>query len=79
MKVNRSSRKTKRRKWGPIAHAISSLHLSRLCAPRLKNWHIELVSAGLSKASANRTLTALKAALNLAVKHRVVSAIAAQE
>jgi integrase len=77
--LKRSPRKTKRRKWEPVAHPIASLPLSRLRAPRLKKWHIELVSAGLSKASANRTLTALKAALNLAVKHRVVSVIAAQE
>jgi integrase len=77
--LKRSPRKTKRRKWEPVAHPIASLPLSRLRAPRLKKWHIELVSAGLSKASANRTLTALKAALNLAVKHRVVSAVAAQE
>jgi integrase len=79
VKVKRGSRKAKRRKWEPVAHAISGLQLSRLRTPRLKNWHIELVSLGLSKASANRTLTALKAALNLAVKHRVVSASAAQE
>src|SRR6266513_2329210 len=77
--LKRNSRKTKPRKWEPVAHSIASLPLSRLRAPRLKKWHIELVSAGLSKASANRTLTALKAALNLAVRHRVVSAIAAQE
>jgi len=77
--LKRSPHKSGPRKWEPVAHPVASLPLSRLRAPRLKKWHIELVSAGLSKASANRTLTALKAALNLAVKHRVVSAIAAQE
>jgi len=40
---------------------------------------LELVAAGLSKAAANRTLTALKAALNKAVADRRVSPVAAQE
>jgi integrase len=37
------------------------------------------VTADLSKASANRTLTALKAALNLAVASRMVTSVTAQE
>ena len=68
---------TKRR--NPTAHPIATLPLSRVRSPRLKKWHVDLVTAGLSKASANRTLTALKAALNLAVKNRLVGAAAAQE
>jgi integrase len=50
--------------------------LAKLKTPHIKAWRDGL---GLSKASANRTLTALKAALNLAVTHRRVQAGAAQE
>jgi len=75
--AKRDARTTKRRT--PAAHPIAALPLSRVRSPRLKKWHVELLTAGLSKASANRTLTALKAALNLAVKSRLVSAAAAQE
>jgi integrase len=75
--AKRSARTPKQRT--PVAHPIAALPLSRVRSPRLKKWHVELVAAGLSKASANRTLTALKAALNLAVKNRLVSAAAAQE
>jgi integrase len=50
--------------------------LAKLRTPHLKAWRDGLA---LSKASANRTLTALKAALNLAVTHRQVSPAAAQE
>lgn len=39
----------------------------------LTQWHQDMVAAGLSMASANRTMTALKAALNLAVQDRRVS------
>ena len=70
-------RTTKRR--NPTAHQMATLPLSRVRSPRLKKWHTELLGTGLSKASANRTLTALKAALNLAVKSRSVSPAAAQE
>jgi integrase len=65
--------------WLPIAQPIASVPLARIRSPRIKQWHLELVSLGLSKASANRTLTALKAALNLAVTDRAVSAETAQE
>jgi integrase len=68
-----------RRKWEPIAHAMAAIPLAKIRAPRLKQWHLDLVAAGLSKAAANRTLTALKAALNLAVADRAVSAAVAQE
>jgi hypothetical protein len=51
----------KRRKWEPNPHEIAGLPISKLRAPRLKAWHLDLVAAGLSKAAANRTLTALKA------------------
>jgi len=73
------SKVQKRRKWEPNPHEIASLAISKLRAPRLKAWHLDLVAAGLSKAAANRTLTALKAALNKAVTDRRVSPIAAQE
>src|SRR6267142_631310 len=74
-----SETRRKRRKWEPVAHPIAATPLTKIRAPRLKQWHLDLVSAGLSKASANRTLTALKAALNLAVAHRTVSVAVAQE
>jgi len=50
--------------------------LSKLRTPRLKEWRDGL---RLSKGSSNRTLTALKAALNLAVANRLVHPIAARE
>jgi integrase len=74
-----SGSRTGRRKWEPIAHSIASTPLIKIRAPRLRKWHLDLVTAGLSRASANRTLTALKAALNLAVADRRVSATVAQE
>ena len=74
--AKRHGRTTRRRT--PVAHPIAPLPLSRVRSPRLKKWHVDLLTAGLSKASANRTLTALEAALNLAVKSRLVSAAAAQ-
>jgi integrase len=70
---------TKRRKWEAEPHELANLPISKLYAPRLKAWHLDLVAAGLSKAAANRTLTALKAALNKAVADRRVSPVAAQE
>ena len=67
------------RKWNAEPHEMANLPVSKLRAPILKKWHVGLVAAGLSKAAANRTLTALKAALNMAVTDRRVSPIAAQE
>jgi integrase len=48
---------------------FGALPLAKLRTPRLKQWRDDLE---LGKASANRTLTTLKAALNLAVTHRRV-------
>jgi integrase len=50
--------------------------LDKVRAPHIKTWFHGLK---LSKASANRTLTSLKAALNLAVANRLVTASAVQE
>lgn len=61
------------------AHAIASIELRKIRGAGLRKWHLDLAANGLSKASANRTLTALKAALNLAVRDRRVSADVAQE
>ena len=72
-------RTAKRRKWSAEPHALADLPISKLRAPILKKWHVDLVAAGLSKAAANRTLTALKAALNMAVADRRASPIVAQE
>jgi integrase len=58
-------------------HAIAKLPLDRVRQKRLEEWRDDLVTRKkrpLSKAAANRTLTALKAALNLCVRHRFVSA-----
>lgn len=55
---------------------FAALPLAKLRTPRLKEWRDSL---GLGKASANRTLTALKAALNLAVTHRRVHSGAQRE
>jgi integrase len=56
--------------------AFGKLPLGRIRAPQIKAWRDDL---GLSKASSNRTLTALKAALNLAVRERNVVATQARE
>jgi hypothetical protein len=53
------------------AHPIARLDLGRLRERDLRAWRDQLPAAGLSKASANRTLTALKAALNHAVRTRL--------
>lgn len=50
--------------------------LDKLRAPHIKAWRDGL---DMSQASANRTLTALKAALNFAVANRLVTASAVQE
>lgn len=50
--------------------------LEKIRTPHIKAWFHAL---DMSKASANRTLTALKAALNFAVSNRLVAASAAQE
>jgi integrase len=55
---------------------FGAVALSKLRTPRIKIWRDSL---GLSKPSADRTLTALKAALNLAVTNRCVHLGAARE
>lgn len=57
-------------------HALGRIELARLRAAHLKSWREGL---GLSKSASNRTLVALKAALNLAVRDRLVSAAQVQE
>jgi integrase len=52
--------------------SIGETHLEKIRTPRIKDWRDRLCApmggrSGLSKGSANRTMTALKAALNLAV------------
>jgi integrase len=58
------------------SNEIGAILLDRLRTTKLKTWRNGL---GGSKSSQNRNLTALKAALNLAVLHRRVSSNAAQE
>jgi integrase len=60
-------------------HAIASIKLSKIRAPHLKDWRAGLLEAGASKAGANRNSSALKAALNHAVKARMVSTEKARE
>lgn len=55
---------------------LASVLLSRLRTPAVKRWRDGL---GLGKAASNRTLTTLKAALNLAVTERRVDAGLARE
>lgn len=55
---------------------FGAIQLAKLRTPRVKTWRDDLA---LSKPSANRTLIALKAALNLAVTHRRVHPAAARE
>lgn len=62
---------------------IGVIRLDKLRTPRIKDWRDRLrlpkdERAGLSKGSANRTMTALKAALNLAVTNGRVDLRAAQ-
>lgn len=61
-------------KYAP--NAIAGIPLAKLKTRQLRDW---LHGLKISKAAANRTLTALKAALNLAVSERLVSADRAQE
>jgi integrase len=55
---------------------FGAIPVTKLRTPRIKEWRDGL---GLSKASANRTLTSLKAALNLTVANRQVMATLRQE
>ncbi len=55
---------------------FAAIPLAKLTTPRMKAWRDGLK---LAKGSANRTLTALKAALNLAVLHRRVRADKSRE
>lgn len=55
---------------------FAAIPLSKLRTPRIKEWRDGLK---LSKGTSNRTLTALKAALNLAVANRRVNPIASRE
>jgi integrase len=55
---------------------LGAIPLDKLRTPRIKEWRDGL---RLSKGSSNRTLTAVKAALNLAVANRRVHPIAARE
>lgn len=55
---------------------FGAIPLAKLRTPRIKAWRDGL---GLSKGSANRTMTVLRAALNLAVVHRLVAPTVARE
>ena len=62
---------------------LGDIRLDKIRTPHIKDWHDRLLlpkeeRAGLSKGSANRTLTALKAALNLAVTNGRVDLRSAQ-
>lgn len=54
--------------------ALAALPLARVRARHIKEWRDALVEGGLSRASANRTLVPLKAALHLAVRDGLASA-----
>jgi integrase len=57
-------------------HPFGAAVIAKLRTPRIKEWRDNLE---LSKGSSNRTLTALKAALNLAVTNRRVMSASARE
>ena len=63
----------------PVPHLIAPILLAKIRAVRLREWQTHLVQAGLTRTSVNRTLASLKAALNLAVRDRRLSAAVAQE
>jgi len=56
------------------AHALGGVRLDRLRARLVERWRDELEDGGLSRATVNRMLTHLRAALNFAVRHRLVRA-----
>jgi integrase len=56
------------------AHPIAPQDLGKLREKHLRDWRDGLLAAGLSKSAANRTLTALRAALNYAVRARLAPA-----
>ena len=60
-------------------HPIAYIKLSKIRAAHLKDWRSSLLQSGASRASVNRNTAALKAALNLAVKARLVSIEKARE
>lgn len=61
------------------AHTIAAILLTKLRRKQVEAWRDGLIEGGMSKASANRTLSALKAALNCAVTHRLVAPVVAIE
>jgi integrase len=72
-------KRAQKKKGAPDAHSIANTALAKIRGARLQEWHVGLTTAGLSNASANRTLTSLKAALNLAVRSRMVNPSVALE
>jgi integrase len=61
------------------AHIIAAILLTKLRRKQVEAWRDGLLAGGMSKATANRTLNTLKAALNCAVTHRLVAPIVAIE
>lgn len=53
--------------------AIAKVNLAKLTARQVASWKKRVIEAGGSKSSYNRNATALRAALNLALKRRMVS------
>jgi integrase len=61
------------------AHDLAAVPLSKVRARLVEVWRDGLVASGLTKSSANRTLTTLRAALNYSVRHRYAGADVAIE
>jgi integrase len=61
------------------ANAIDAVHLAKFRSRHLTAWRDGLVTAGMSRSTANRMRTRLIAALNYAVRERYASADVAQE
>lgn len=59
--------------WRYKPDPIAAVRLDRFRPRHLVEWRDRLVAAGLSRSSVNREMTTLRAALNLAVRHKLVS------
>jgi integrase len=65
--------------WKHEPDAIAAVRLDKFRSKHLQEWRERCTEAGLSRDSVNRETTTLRAALNLAVRNRLVSADVARE
>jgi integrase len=67
------------REWKHAADPLAAVRLEKIRSKDLQHWRERCVAAGLSRDSVNREMTTLRAALNLAVRNRLVGADKARE